>query len=88
MWVWVRSEGENESEDKSEKQGDAHRLPHRHTLIHTHTLAHPPPLKNTITRRRIKFCIQHNQLDSQHSFTREYQQEILESAANFSYVFC
>ena len=45
-----------------------------------------PPLKNIITRCRIKFCIQHNQLDSQHSFTGEYQQEILESAANFSYV--
>ena len=30
--------------------------------------------------------MEHNQLDSQHSFTSEYQQEILESAANFSYV--
>ena len=37
------------------------------------------PLKNIITRCRIKFCIQH-------SFTSEYQQEILESTANFSYV--
>ena len=54
-------------------------------LTHTHILKHPP-LKNTITRRRIKFCIQDNQLDSQHSFTSEYQQEILESTANFSYV--
>ena len=31
--------------------------------------------------------MQHNQLESQHSFTSEYQQEILESAANFSYVY-
>ena len=43
-------------------------------------------VKNTITRCRIKFCIQHNELESQHSFISEYQQEILESAANFSYM--
>ena len=45
------------------------------------------PLKNTITRCRIKFCTQYKQLESQHSFKSEYQQEILESAANFSYAF-
>ena len=59
------------------------------TFILTLTLtlhSSPTPLKNAITRRKIKFCIEHNQLDSQHTFTSEYQQEILESAANFSYV--
>ena len=67
---------EGESEDNNENQGDTDFLPDRDILIHTLT---PTPLKNTITRCRIKFCIQH-------SFTSEYQQEILESAADFSYV--
>ena len=35
------------------------------------------PFKSTITRCRIKFCIQHNQMESQHSFTSEYQQGLL-----------
>ena len=35
------------------------------------------PIRNTITRCKIKFCIQHNQLGNQHSFTSEYQQGLL-----------
>ena len=71
-------------------EGDGQRHPDSHSYSHPHphsslTLT-PTPLKNPITRRKIKFCMEHNQLDSQHSFTSEYQQAILESAANFSYV--
>ena len=33
--------------------------------------------KNAISQCRIKFCIQHNQLENQHIFMSEYQQGLL-----------
>ena len=42
MWVWARSEGEDEgeSEDRSDCPGETDPLRHRDILIHTHTHTH------------------------------------------------
>ena len=51
MWVWVKIEGE----DDSENQADTDPLSHRHILIyiHTHILTLPPPKYHHSTQDQI-----------------------------------